>query len=64
MSVYHSIRSSAQLDNSVDETVDADGMVLVDINSTGDESAEIVQSELNRASGQVRLTHSQKPPSI
>lgn len=55
MSVYHSIRSTAQLANSVDETVDSDGMVLVDINSTADESTDIVQPELNRASGQVHF---------
>lgn len=55
MSVYHSIRSSTQLENSVDETVDQDGMVLVDINSTEDEPTEIIQPELNRASGQVNF---------
>lgn len=58
MSVYHSIRSSAQLDNSVDETVDQDGMVLVDINSVDNEPTEIIQTELNRASGQVTLSAS------
>lgn len=56
MSVYHSIRSSIQLVNSVDETtIDQDGMVLVDINSGENEPTEIVQSELNRVSGQVDL---------
>lgn len=51
MSVYHSIRSSTQLDS--DETIDQDGMVLVDINSPESEPTEIIQPELNRALGQV-----------